>query len=94
VNRIQLKAPRLRLNPEKYDQLRQRVLWRDGWRCQLCGSMSNLEVHHKELRSQSGEDSEQNLITPCVACHSLVHCQSANAGAKPNAVRKHVSSQN
>jgi len=35
--------------------------------------MLNLEVHHKELRSRSGDDSEQNLITLCVACHSLVH---------------------
>jgi 5-methylcytosine-specific restriction endonuclease McrA len=35
--------------------------------------MSNLEVHHKEFRSQSGEDSEQNLITLCNACHAAAH---------------------
>ena len=35
--------------------------------------MLNLEVHHKELRSQSGDDLEQNLITLCVTCHSLAH---------------------
>jgi len=73
VNRIGLKAPRLRLNAEKYDQLRRGVLWRDGWRCQSCGAMSNLEVHHKEFCSLSGEDIEQNLITLCRACHSRVH---------------------
>ena len=73
MNRIWLKAPRLRLNAEKYDQLRQRVLWRDGWRCQFCGRMSNLEVHHQEFRSLSGEDIEQNLISLCSACHSRVH---------------------
>jgi len=73
VNRICLKAPRWRLNAEKYDQLRQGVLWRDGWRCQFCGTMSNLEVHHKEFRSLSGQDIEQNLITLCRACHSRVH---------------------
>ena len=70
MNRIWLKAPRLRLNAEKYDQLR---VWRDGWRCQFCGRMSNLEVHHQEFRSLSGEDIEQNLITLCSACHSRVH---------------------
>jgi HNH endonuclease len=32
-------------------------------RCQVCGSFSNLEVHHKKFRSQSGEDSEENLIS-------------------------------
>src|SRR5450631_3350613 len=55
------------------ESLRQQILRRDGWRCQSCGAMSNLEVHHRELRSQSGDDSEQNLITLCTACHSIVH---------------------
>ena len=35
----------------------------------------NLEVHHKEFRSQGGDDSEQNLITLCAGCHSLAHRQ-------------------
>jgi 5-methylcytosine-specific restriction endonuclease McrA len=48
--------------------LGQQVLRRDGWRCQACGAMSNLEVHHKRFRSHSGHDSEENLITPV---HSL-----------------------
>ena len=67
------KRPRLRLDPELYEQLRNQVLRRDGWRCQACGSMSNLEVHHKEFRSQAGDDSEENLITLCADCHSGVH---------------------
>jgi 5-methylcytosine-specific restriction endonuclease McrA len=49
------------------------VLRRDGWRCQSCGAMSHLEVHHRELRSQSGDDAEQNLITLCTRCHAIVH---------------------
>ncbi len=73
MSRIPPKDPRLRLVPELYEHLRQQVLRRDGWRCQICGTMLNLEVHHQELRSRSGDDSEQNLITLCVACHSLVH---------------------
>jgi len=67
------KNARLRLNPESYDQLRNQVLCRDGWRCQSCGTMSNLEVHHKQFRSQSGDDSNQNLITLCTACHTSIH---------------------
>jgi 5-methylcytosine-specific restriction endonuclease McrA len=64
---------RLRLDQESYEALRRRVLRRDGWRCQSCGTMANLEVHHKEFRSRSGDDSEQNLIALCNACHSTVH---------------------
>jgi len=65
--------PGLRLDAVSYERLRQQVLGRDGWRCQSCGTMSNLEIHHKEFRSHSGDDSEQNLITLCTACHASAH---------------------
>ena len=67
------KTERLRLDPVAYGQLRQQILRRDGWRCQSCGAMSNLEVHHREFRSHSGEDSEENLITLCSTCHAGIH---------------------
>ena len=67
------KTPPSQLDPVSYQTLRQNVLRRDNWRCQFCGSMSNLEVHHKQFRSHSGEDSELNLITLCTACHSQTH---------------------
>ncbi len=67
------KASPLRLDPLSYESLRQQILRRDGWRCQSCGSMSNLEVHHREFRSHSGIDAEENLITLCTACHARVH---------------------
>ena len=67
------KSARLWLDPELYEQVRNQVLRRDGWRCQSCGAMSNLEVHHREFRSHSGDDSEENLITLCITCHATVH---------------------
>ena len=73
MNRILPKRARLRLEPRTYEELRRQVLHRDGWRCQSCGARSNLEVHHQEFRSHSGDDSEQNLITFCSACHAAVH---------------------
>jgi 5-methylcytosine-specific restriction endonuclease McrA len=63
----------LRLDPLSYEGLRQQILRRDGWRCQSCGAMSNLEIHHKEFRSHSGHDSEENLITMCTHCHTRIH---------------------
>jgi 5-methylcytosine-specific restriction endonuclease McrA len=63
----------IRLGRDDYDELRQEILRRDGWRCQACGGMLNLEVHHKQFRSQSGDDSEENLITLCSQCHAHVH---------------------
>jgi 5-methylcytosine-specific restriction endonuclease McrA len=73
MNGFYPKAARLQLNRRLYESLRQKVLCRDGWRCQLCGVMSNLEVHHKEFRSHSGDDSQENLITVCAACHVDLH---------------------
>jgi len=67
------KRPRLRLGPELYEEIRDQVLRRDSWRCQACGTMSNLEVHHKEFRSRAGDDSEENLITLCAVCHGSIH---------------------
>jgi 5-methylcytosine-specific restriction endonuclease McrA len=67
------KAASLRLDPPSYESLRRLVLSRDGWRCQSCGTMSNLEVHHRQYRSHSGPDTEENLITLCNACHSSIH---------------------
>ncbi len=67
------KRPRLKLDPKKYAIVRTRVLERDGWRCQECGSMEGLEVHHMQPRSHLGGDVMDNLITLCVSCHGKCH---------------------
>ena len=64
---------------EMYDHynVRQYVLWRDGYTCQCCGAHSTpkkqmkLETHHKESR-KTGGDAPNNLITLCVACHDAI----------------------
>ena len=73
MNRGIPKRTPLRLNSENYYELHQNVLRRDGWRCQSCGSMKNLEVHHQQYRSHSGEDTENNLVTLCSKCHRSHH---------------------
>ena len=70
---IRPKSANLRLDPLSYESLRQQILRRDSWRCQSCGTMSNLEVHHRQFRTHSGADSEENLITLCATCHARVH---------------------
>ena len=67
------KRPRLRLDPESYRRLRQSVLQRDQWRCQCCGAIIGLEVHHMKFRSKLGDDVENNLITLCWDCHRKAH---------------------
>lgn len=52
------------------------VLNRDDYTCQYCKGKrkdSKLEVHHIVFRSQGGSDNQENLITLCHTCHSLLH---------------------
>ncbi|HZM09844.1 MAG TPA: HNH endonuclease [Candidatus Limnocylindrales bacterium] len=71
MTKILSRSPRRRL------ELHRLVLERDGWRCQLCGSMQHLQVHHLKFRSQAGSDEEPNLITLCAECHERTHRSSS-----------------
>lgn len=58
--------------------VRQYVLWRDGYTCQCCGAHSTkkkevrLHVHHLESR-KTGGDAPNNQITLCEDCHKKFH---------------------
>jgi len=67
------KRRRIRQAPRLYAELRRIILERDAWRCQQCGSFSNLDVHHVRRRSHLGDDVETNLITLCRECHQAEH---------------------
>jgi 5-methylcytosine-specific restriction endonuclease McrA len=69
------KVKRIKLGKRIYRRLMKRVLERDGWRCQKCGSLENLQVHHKMRRSQQGDDALANLVTLCAYCHMEEHGQ-------------------
>ena len=65
---------------EQYDHynIRQYVLYRDGYSCQCCKAHSTakkevkLHVHHLESRKVGG-DAPDNLITLCEECHKKFH---------------------
>jgi len=56
MNQNLAKGVPVRLDDREYSELGALVRRRDGWRCQFCGSMTNLEVHHQQFRSHSGPD--------------------------------------
>jgi len=73
MSEIQPKRPPVRLDAKAYRELCKAVLERDGWRCQSCGSLSALEVHHQRFRSHQGADAKHNLITLRCKCHREIH---------------------
>ena len=58
-----------------------RVLERDNWRCENCGAVKDLQVHHRKYRSLLGDDSLANLVTLCAYCHLEEHGQLAYSKA-------------
>ena len=73
MKKMLMKSARLKLDRKTYAALHRQILKRDNWRCQSCGSMKHLEIHHQEFRSHSGGDIEENLVTLCHSCHSAAH---------------------
>jgi 5-methylcytosine-specific restriction endonuclease McrA len=59
MGRLRQKQPRLKLGREQYELLRRRVLERDGWRCQSCGSSKDLHIHYLKSRSKLGDDHDR-----------------------------------
>jgi 5-methylcytosine-specific restriction endonuclease McrA len=70
---ISQQTRRIRAVPVSYAKLRKEILARDNWRCQLCGCLKNLDVHHLRRRGALGDDAETNLITLCRECHRNLH---------------------
>ena len=74
-----------------YNPIRQAVLERDGYKCQLCGKQKKLLVHHIDnngfklvhikgyslstLKTMNNE--LDNLITLCIGCHLSLHVKAA-----------------
>jgi predicted nucleic acid-binding Zn ribbon protein len=58
----------LRDNKRRFGGLRNEVLIRDNYKCQVCGSEKQLDIHHKKYINEM-----VNLITLCKSCHKKVH---------------------
>jgi len=69
-----IKGISYQLGPQKgFDSVKEYVKHRDSNKCVICGSTSNLEVHHVVPRSEGGTDIPDNLVTLYHSCHMKVH---------------------
>lgn len=64
------------LNDNRWRRKRKKILERDNYTCQYCGSHNNLQVHHKYyMRYPDGKYADpwdypdEKLITLCETCH-------------------------
>ena len=63
---------RLYLNSEAWQKKRKAVLRRDGYKCQMCGAVMNLDVHHVSYENLCNEKLS-DLVTLCRECHKKLH---------------------
>jgi 5-methylcytosine-specific restriction endonuclease McrA len=57
----------------KWGQLRKKVFERDGYKCVLCGSRTDLTADHIVELSLGGANQLKNLRTLCAECHQERH---------------------
>ncbi len=62
------------LNTIYWSIVRNYVVYRRGYRCELCGKNQNLNVHHKTYENHGSEHSNlDDLILLCRNCHAKFH---------------------
>lgn len=60
------------LQTEQFDEIRQAVFRRDGYKCFVCDSTTDIQPHHLTYRNVYHEPT-RDLITLCRKCHSIFH---------------------
>lgn len=60
------------LETDTWKRTREIAIKRSGSRCQLCGSTSQLNVHHNNYQNK-GEEMPYDLVVLCRPCHAKFH---------------------
>jgi DNA-binding transcriptional ArsR family regulator len=60
------------LRCEHWLAMRRHALWRADFRCQVCNSTKNLEVHHRTYE-RLGDERPADLTVLCHRCHRVHH---------------------
>lgn len=60
------------LRSDYWNEIKEQVLERDDYRCRLCDSKKDLQVHHRTYEFLGNEKIEE-LLTLCKKCHYIVH---------------------
>lgn len=60
------------LETDHWKSKRKQALYRAKYKCQLCSSKENLNVHHNTYENK-GEERDEDLIVLCQDCHGKFH---------------------
>lgn len=57
----------------QWKEMREKVLEKAGYVCEICGSAINMHVHHKVYPEVWGEEKMEDLMAVCKRCHAKIH---------------------
>lgn len=60
------------IKTQAWEEMRQKVFRRDGFKCVICGEAKNLNVHHITYENL-GAEKASDLVTLCQFCHEDIH---------------------
>lgn len=60
------------MNSDEWKARRQEKLKSSGFKCELCGSAINLNVHHITYE-HLGYEPDEDLLVVCQPCHEKLH---------------------
>ena len=63
------------LQSNEWKTLRAQALKRDGYRCQMCDSGTNLQAHHVSYEHLHTDEELDDVVTLCKECHEKVHAK-------------------
>lgn len=62
------------LESPKWQEIRERILLRDNFQCQICGQKLNLHCHHIRGTHRFHEEKHpEDLMILCSDCHTMIH---------------------
>ena len=61
------------MQSEEWQKVRRKRLQIDGYKCQMCGTGKNLQVHHITYEHLGQAKELEDLVTLCRECHRGVH---------------------
>lgn len=61
------------LKSDRWRELRAQRLRMDGYKCSICGSAKNVQVHHVAYPEVYGSEGMDDLMSVCGPCHSRLH---------------------
>ena len=82
TSRVEAKRARQAEQAKQLRECYQAVDARDGGKCRICGRwakpnavglLQRMHRHHMVYRSQGGEESPENILSVCAACHTAIH---------------------